>query len=137
MRRGTGSLDLLVSFTLLVTVISVSTPLIVRHGRLLKSQRDYRLALDELSNQMDRLTTLPADDLPQAVKQLSPSTFVTDRLHGAKLGGELQPAESGMRITLTLSWKETERVRAPVVLAAWVFPSKVQPDKKPVEETPQ
>ena len=136
-RRGTSSLDLLVSFTLLVTVISVSTPLIVRHGRLLKSQRNYRLALDELSNQMDRLTTLSSNDLAQAVKQLSPSTFVTDRLPGAKLGGELQPAESGMRLTLTLSWSETERDRAPVTIAAWIFPSEVQLGKQPAEEAPQ
>jgi hypothetical protein len=136
-RRGTGSLDLLVSFTLLVTAISVATPLVVRHGRLLRSQRDYRLALDELSNQIDRLTALPLDELTQAVKQLSPSPFVTERLAGARLSGELQPAESGTRITLALSWNETERVRAPVTLAAWVFAPPPQPGKDSAEASPQ
>jgi hypothetical protein len=122
-RRGTGTLDLLVSFTLLLTAISVVTPLVVRHGRMLKSHRNYRLALDELSNQIDRLTALSPDKLPQEVKQLSPSTFVAERLPGARLSGELQPIESGTRVTLKLSWNDVERDRAPVTLAAWVFPS--------------
>lgn len=135
-RRGTGTLDLLVSFTILVTVISVATPLVVRHERLLKSHRNYRLALDELSNQMDRLTVLPLNELPQAVKQLSPSTFVAERLPGARLGGELQSAEFGTRITLALSWNDTERSRAPVSLAAWVYPSKPQLGKEPAEVPP-
>ena len=90
-----ATLDLLVAFTLLVTVISVATPLVVRHGRLLKSHRNYRLALDELSNQLDRLTALPLDELPGAIEQLTPSPFLTERLPGARLSGELQPVESG------------------------------------------
>ena len=136
-RRGTGSLDLLVSFTLLVAVIGVATPLIVRHGRLLKSHRDYRLALDELSNQLDRLTALPPDELSQSIERLEPPAFLTERLPGAKLSGELQPVESGTRVTLKLSWNETERHRAPVTLAGWVFPSAPQPGSEPTEAEPQ
>ncbi len=136
-RRGTGSLDLLVSFTLLVTLITVVTPLAVRHGRLLRSHRDYRLALDELSNQLDRLTALPVDELSQSIEQLAPSTFLTERLRGAKLTGELQPAEFGTRVTLKLSWNETERHRAPVSLAAWVFPPARKSGGEPAEAEPQ
>lgn len=132
-RSGTSSLDLLVSFTLLVTVISVSSPLIVRHGRLLKSHRDYRIALDELSNQLDRITALPADDLPNAIRQISPSTFLTERLPGAKLAGDLQPTEFGPRVTLTLSWNEPDRTSAPVSLAGWVAASAPQPDSESAE----
>src|ERR1041385_154336 len=109
-RRGTGSLDLLVSFTLLMTAMSVATPLIVRHERMVKSHRNYRLALDELSNQMDRLTALQSDKLSQAVKQISPSSFISERLPGARLSGELQHADFGTRVKLTIFWSETERV---------------------------
>jgi hypothetical protein len=131
LRRGTGMLDLFVSFTLLVTLISVATPLVVRHGRLLKSHRDYRLALDELSNQMERLAGLNADQLPRAVKQLTPSAFVAERLSGAELMGELEPADLGSRITLKLTWNETGRHNAPVTLAAWVIPAPRQPGSEP------
>src|SRR5262245_61319414 len=89
-RFGTSTLDLLVSFTLLITVMSVATPLVVRHGRLMKSHRNYRLALDELTNKMDHLTSLPTDELSNEVKNLIPSTFIIERLPGAVLTGELK-----------------------------------------------
>ena len=77
-------LEVIVALTLLVTVLSLSMSLIVRHGRLLIAQRHYRQALDELSNQMDRVTALPADDVPQTLKQLSLSEFAAARLHGGE-----------------------------------------------------
>jgi hypothetical protein len=134
-RYGTGTLDILMSFTLLLTVISVSTPLIVRHGRMLKAQREYRLALDEVTNQLDRLTALPLDELPQAVKQLSPSTFISERLTGAQLKGELEPAEFGTRVTLRLSWHGADHLEAPITLAAWAFPSHPRSANATVEES--
>jgi hypothetical protein len=119
-RRGTSTIDVMVALTLLITLMSVATPLVVRHGRLWRSQRDYRLALDELSNQLERLTGLPAAELPAALKQLSPSDFVAQRLPGAKLVGRLEPADVGQRLTLELSWRETGRKKSPVSLAAWI-----------------
>jgi hypothetical protein len=127
LRRGFSMLDLFVSFTLLVTLMSVATPLIVRHDRLLKSQRNYRLALDELSNQMESLTQLTAGQLPQAVKQVTPSAFVKERLSGVGITGEAEPAEVGSRVTLRLTWNEPGRRNAPVTLAAWVVPTPPQP----------
>src|SRR2546423_14987771 len=79
-RLATSTLEVLVSLTLLMSVLSVSLPLIVRHGHLLMVQQHYRLALDELSNQLDRLTGMPAADVPQALKQLSGSPFTAARL---------------------------------------------------------
>jgi hypothetical protein len=119
---------LLIAFTLLITAMSVATPLVVRHARLLKSQRDYRLALDELSNQLDVLCALPAGDLPRAIEAITLSDFAAQYLRGTTLTGDLQPAESGTRITLTLSWKDANPPRAPVSLAAWVFPTGSQSD---------
>jgi hypothetical protein len=121
LRAGFSMFDLLVSFTLLTAAISVVTPLVVRHGHLLRSHRNYRLALDELSNQMERLTALPPAELATAVGQLAPSPFIAERLPGAELAGKLEPVENGSRVTLTLQWKETSRESAPVTLAAWVF----------------
>ncbi len=82
-RCAVTSFEVLVAFTLLCSVLGLSTSLIIRHGRLLTAQREYRLATDEVCNQLDRLTGLPADDLPQAVKQLAVSPFTAARLPGA------------------------------------------------------
>jgi hypothetical protein len=122
-RAGTSTLDALVAFTLLVTTLSVATPLVVRHGRLLKSQRDYRLALDELSNQMERVIATSASDLPATIQQLSPSEFLMERIPSAQISGALQPVDGGMRVVLQLTWNELAGRRAPVSLAGWVFPA--------------
>jgi len=121
-RRGTSALEVLVAFTLLSTVLALSTPLVVAHGRLLKAQRDFRLALDELSNQLDRLTALPETDLPKALDELVPSPLTVSRLPGATLRGQLADAELGKRLTLEIWWDEPNRKAAPVQLAAWVRP---------------
>lgn len=114
-------LDLFVAFTLLVTAMSISTPLVVRHAQLLKSQRNYRLALDELSNQLERLTVLDPADLPAAIEGLAPSEFITQRLPNARLSGNLAESEGGTRIVLDVTWDEMGHRKEPVTLAAWVF----------------
>ena len=128
--RGTSALEVIVAFTLLSSVLAFSTPLVVRHGRLLTAQRDYRLALDELSNQLERLSAFPSAELPAAMEQLAPSEFAAARLHGAELKGELGPADIGQRLTLRLSWDEPQRRAAPVTLAAWIIPDG-QPSSNP------
>jgi hypothetical protein len=135
-RLGMGMLDVFVSLTLLVTLISVATPLVVRHAQLLKSHRNYRLALDELSNQLDRLATVPVDRLPTAIDGLAPSEFVAKRLPGARLEGELAAAEIGTRVTLKLSWNEPGRNEHPVSLAAWRMPPSPQTTSARAGEAP-
>jgi hypothetical protein len=117
------SIEMLVAFTLLTTALSLSLPLIIRHGRLLESCRHYRLALDEISNQLDRLTALPTTDASSALAKLAPSKLIADKLPGAKLSGVLQPADLGERLTLHLSWLETPEHPTTLSMAAWFLPA--------------
>jgi hypothetical protein len=119
-RRATSMLEVIVALTLLVSVLSLSVSLIVRHARLLTAQRHYRQALDELSNQMDRITALPADDVAQTLKQLSPTQFAAARLQGAELSAEVNPADIGQRVTLRLTWNEPHEHS--VSMSSWIFP---------------
>jgi hypothetical protein len=129
-RRATSTLEVIVALTLLLTALSLSVSLIVRHGRLLIAQRHYRLALDELSNQMDRVTALPAEDVPQSLKQLSLSQFAAARLSAAKLSAELKPADIGQRVTLYLTWNEPREHN--VSMSGWIFPRAGAPgEQKP------
>jgi hypothetical protein len=120
-RAGTTTIEVLVSCTLLTTVLAVAAPLVVRHSRLLTAQRNYRLALDELSNQLERLTALSQQELAAQLGNLKPSAHTASRLGGAEVRGELQPAEFGQRLTLRLVWDEPQRNQAPLVMAAWIF----------------
>lgn len=119
-RRGLNSIEVIVALTLLTSVLALATPLIVAHGRLVKQQRSYRLALDELSNQLERLSTLPAGDLPAAIESLTPSQFAERHLPEATLRGELADVEFGRRVTLEVVWDEPNRHGAPVRLTAWI-----------------
>jgi hypothetical protein len=87
---------------------------------MLVAQRHYRQALDELSNQMERVTALPADEVPQALKQLSLSEFTALRLADPKLTSELKPADIGQRVTLQLTWNESHGES--VSMTGWVIP---------------
>lgn len=123
LRGGWGMLDMLVAFTLVVATIAVVTPLVMRHGRLLQSQRQYRIALDELSSQLDRLTVLRADELADAVAELQPTEFIVERLPGATIDAQLQEITGGaQQVTLQLAWDTPGRREAPVSLVGWVFP---------------
>lgn len=126
-RRGTTLIEVLVSFTLLVSVVSVSAPLIVRLGRLMTSARHYRMGLDEVSNQLERLSALNEDELRKAIKELAPSAFLAERFPDAKLRGSLDDADLGQRLTLRLSWRGMLEEREPIVMATWVSSRKHAP----------
>jgi hypothetical protein len=121
-RTATSTLEVIVACTLMSSVLTVFTPLVVKHRRLLAAQRDYRLALDEVSNQLERLVALSEDDLPAALAQLKPSEFAAARLPGAELRGELSNIDFGQRLKLELTWDEPQRRERPVSLAAWLSP---------------
>ena len=121
-RSGATLLELLVAFTLLVSTMTVAVPLVVRHGRLLTTARHYRIAVEEVTNQLERLVALPPEQLPGELKQLTPSEFTAERLQGAKVTGTLEPADLGQRLTIAIVWDEPRRSEAPVQLAAWIIP---------------
>jgi hypothetical protein len=103
-------------------VLTLATPLIVAHGKLLKAQRNHRLGLDELSNQLEQLSILPPKELPPAIERLAPSTLTAERLPGATLRGTLTESEFGRRLTLEIWWDEPNRREAPLRLTAWIAP---------------
>jgi hypothetical protein len=107
----------------LTTVMAVATPLVVRHGRLLTSAREYRIAIEELSNQLERLAVLPAGERSAQAAHLAPSDFAESHLRGARLTATLAPADFGDRLTLELVWDEPQRRDAPVRLVAWLAPA--------------
>ena len=132
------------ALTLFMTALMVTTPLIARHGRLLIDQRRYRIALDAVSNQLDRLSALPAEELARAVEQLKVDEWTSARLPCAELHGHVAPADIGQRVTLELSYgaapnqsvgKNGEAVakRKTVTLEIWITP-RVQPPAAASEE---
>lgn len=135
-RPASTLIELLVAFTLLTALLGAALPLIVRHQQLLASARTYRLALDELSNQLETLSALDAEQLPGALETLAPSSFAAERLRGAELGAVLDAAGEQPRLTLSLTWDEPGRRDKPLTLVAWLDPPAQPPAKQSQEEQP-
>lgn len=135
-RRGITTIEVIVAFTLLSTVLSAAIPLVVRHRQILADHRSYRLAMDELSNQLDRLTMLPEDELQAALEELNPSELAARRLPGATLSAEVEAEDIGQRIVLHISWDGAHR-QAPLTLVGWAFPRPQWNSAQPSTEIPQ
>jgi hypothetical protein len=134
LRKGASNIEVLVAFTLLTSVLSLSTPLVVRHGRVLAAARHYRLAVDELSNQLERLAALPADEVESMLDDLTPSEFIAAALRGAKLSGKLEAGDIGHRLTLQMVWDEPGRAAAPVSMTGWLIPRSTPADTQSAQE---
>ena len=120
-RRGMSMTELVVSATLLVTSLAVVTPLAVRAGRAWQDSRHYRLAMDEVSNQLDRLTLLDESRLTAALESLEPSPHILSVLPRAALSAERVNDEDGSRIILSLRWERVAQAPA-VALVGWMEP---------------
>ncbi|WP_254512296.1 hypothetical protein [Anatilimnocola floriformis] len=126
-RQGTSSLEVVVAFTLLSAALVAAAPLIVAHNRLMVAQRHHRIAMAEISNQMESLSLLATGELPTAVERLTPSEFAVQRLPGVVIRGELSTSSFGQHVALELSWDEVNRQAAPVRLTTWLFPEESSP----------
>jgi len=122
-RRGVTLFELLVAFSLLAGIVSVSAGLVVRHGRLLSSARNQRLAIEELANQMERVTSLRREQLSAFIAAPAPSALAREHLSGVTLAATLSDAvvpDEGQKIILAIEWNEPGRRGNPLRLAGWL-----------------
>ena len=119
-RRGITSLELLVSFTILLATVSVITTLIFKCGMIWKDVSQRRVAVSELSSQLEELTLLDQDAAKEQIEKLELSAICTQRLPEAKLTGVLSQDNLGVRIQLSLNWKRSVESK-PVILCGWLI----------------
>jgi hypothetical protein len=117
-RRGLTVTEVVVAATLVVSMIGLFAPMSVRIGRVWQSTRQYRLAFNELANQMERLTSLSPAECKEALSSLALPTRVSDALPGSQLLGEVIRDQDGTRLKLSLNW-ERGAASEPVSLTGW------------------
>lgn len=114
--------DLVVAAVLTTTLIGTLTTSTVRSMRLMKDTRDQQLALEELSNQLERLMALDEVTRTEEINALMPSNEVARALEDATLNADLIEDEQGRRLIVSLNWNRGADAN-PKQLVGWIKPS--------------
>lgn len=121
MRGGSTVTEIFVSATLLLAMIGIVVPFAIRTGRLRQETRQHLVAMDELSNQLEYLTSLDREPRLEALKALQPSKMAIGSLPGATLTAETVTDQAGERIMLFLQWERSIDA-PPLRMVGWVNP---------------
>ncbi len=113
--------DLIVGSVLVVALLSTVTTFSFRNRRVLKDARHQQLALDEVSNQLERLVGLSDEERLLAIANLKLSDPLLNALPQAKLTSELLDDGNGKRIELAIHWNPIEDA-VPIRLVGWIEP---------------
>jgi hypothetical protein len=118
-RRGITAVEILASLIVLLATVTLVTSLIFKCGMIWRDVSYHRVAVHELSRQLEELTLLDADSVKVKLQQLEPSPVCRERLPEAKLIGSMSKDNLGVRVQLSLNWKRAVESR-PVVLCGWL-----------------
>ena len=121
-RRGTTIIEFVVACSLLGSLMLFVVPSAIRIERLQRVIRQDRIAMDEITNQLERLAQLPLGQLKEEVDSLTPSEFAATGLSNPRLSGTLLDSQDGYRLAVEISWDSPGRREAPVSMATWLYP---------------
>lgn len=120
-RHGLLMTELIVAAILLITSLSLLVTLSFRTGKLWQDSRHYTLAVNELTNQLERLTTLDEAEIDEQLAALQPSAAIQDALPNPHLSGKKISDEYGTRVMVEITWDRLGNAK-PVLLTAWLAP---------------
>lgn len=104
-RRGVSSIEFLVSFSIMATVMTFVTTMTLNINRVWRDIEHQRLAVCELSNQLEEITRLKGESLIERVGEIEPSDFCKQGLDEPRISAKITSDSLGQRIDLELAWK--------------------------------
>ena len=115
-------MELLASVAILLATVTVITTLLFKCGMIWRDVSQRRVAVAELSSQLEELTLLDQESATEKIEQLKLSQIFTERLPEAKLTGKISQDNLGVRIQLSLNWKRAVESK-PIILSGWLIES--------------
>ncbi|MEL7499132.1 MAG: hypothetical protein AAFN77_16110 [Planctomycetota bacterium] len=131
-RKAFLRIELIVTGVVMITVMSVASAICMRTNLVWKDIRYQRVAVQELSNHLDQLTRLTADEANSELESLQPSAWCERTLHEVKLTSSTQTDAIGTRLELVISWKDRFG-RHDTQLSGWIV-TPVDVDEEPSAE---
>jgi len=126
LRQGSTATEVLVAATLLLSLIGAVIPTTVRTAKIWRDTRHFQIATNELSNQLEALSSLNEAERATALNQLTVSEPTRKILMGATIASETANDSDGNRITLTLNWERTPNAN-PVKITGWLKAASSKP----------
>ncbi|MGB1925214.1 MAG: hypothetical protein ACPHL6_01705 [Rubripirellula sp.] len=117
-RNAFTSTELVVACSLLVTSISTVAMIAVKTTRIWQDSRHQQIALEELSSQIDRLTSLSPKARTDAIRELKPSDLLIAISPNVTITATWDNEEK-TAIKLQVDWNSVQP-KAPVRLIGWV-----------------
>ncbi|EMI21895.1 hypothetical protein, membrane or secreted [Rhodopirellula maiorica SM1] len=109
----------MVTAALLVSGIGVVAPITVRCGRLWQQTRYRQLALDELTNHMERLVELPIDEIAKEADEFEVSEAARTLLPDVVMDAKIVRNDNDAQLHLSINWKRVGNPD-PLRLVAWL-----------------
>ncbi|MFG0253691.1 MAG: prepilin-type N-terminal cleavage/methylation domain-containing protein [Rhodopirellula sp. JB053] len=118
-RKGFTMLECVVAASILMVAMSTVATIAYRVHRLWMDVADQRIAMNELTNQIEFITQLPVNEVDDAIAGIAPSAIAAINLDHPELSATRTQDELGDRITVTLRWQSPHPI-PPVRLVGWI-----------------
>jgi type II secretory pathway component PulJ len=130
--QGFTILEVTLAMTVLLSAMILLSQFLIASGQQRRVGDQRRLALEELSNRMERVLAAGWEDLNEAAIEKQPlSLLVLETLPDAKLTARVTDeagSPEGKQIRLEISWEQGEGRITPLGLTAWRFhPQEAKP----------
>ena len=126
---GIAIAEMIVGASALVIIMTICTTMFFRVHRVWGDIKEHRLAVCEISNQLDDLTRLSVDEVNDRLKNIAVSELVNKSLKNSVLSGKISNDDLGTRLQLTISWQK-QATQKSVSLSGWLQPD-VTTSRKP------
>jgi hypothetical protein len=130
-RQATTTTELLVAATLLLAGLGLLARGSVGAKRLWQDTQHYQLALDELTNQMELISSMSSQERESALQNLQPSEILLKSLPDALLSAETRDDSDGLRVILNLQWNHSAGSPS-ISLEGWITASGNVVDADPI-----
>jgi type II secretory pathway pseudopilin PulG len=122
-RSAVTFVELMVACVLIGSLASFVVPIISRIDDVSQSARLHQIAVEELANQMDRITLRAWDEITAAsLADTKLSANALTQLDDPRLEVDVKTESESKRIRLELTWKgRAGELVAPLRLVTWVF----------------
>lgn len=119
-RNAFTMIELVVAASIMIALMSVVTSLTFRIHKVWQDTNQQRIATWAVSSELERITSLPTDEIAATLDELAASEELQNLLTAPEWSGDFIDDELGPRVALRLNWKR-RHPGVPLELVGWLL----------------